>query len=343
MNKSFKFITCALISFSVLFSASFANAKRFGSGKSSGRQNTTAIQRANDPNSAPPMQQNNQQQSNNYQQQQAPMQQPMSSQPKSKFGGMGAMLGGIAAGLGMAWLASKLGLSAEFGNMLLIIAVIMLAVMAFRMFKQRKQQVAYAGVTPHNYSDVNNSTNANANASTASNYSNNNSTSAMQSSTGASSYQPQVNHSAINSAFSPASTTNFANTNSNPSNNYPVEINNLLDDANNWFINLQQLSDSRNLQTLQTLLAPELFNVIKADLEGASMLSKTTTQNLEYALLDWRETQFEFLATIQYKAQVSEDGGMFAPINEAWTFTKDKTAGSSSLWKLDGISQLNTI
>jgi hypothetical protein len=73
------------------------------------------------------------------------------------------------------------------------------------------------------------------------------------------------------------------------------------------------------------------------------MLSKTTTQNLEYALLDWRETQFEFLATIQYKAQVSEDGGMFAPINEAWTFTKDKTAGSSSLWKLDGISQLNTI
>jgi len=35
----------------------------------------------------------------------------------------GAMLGGVAAGLGLAWLASSLGMSAAFGNILLALLI----------------------------------------------------------------------------------------------------------------------------------------------------------------------------------------------------------------------------
>ncbi len=350
MKKCFKIFTCSLVSISLLFSTNFANAKRIGGGKSSGRQNTTAIQRANDPHNAPPMQNRNQQQNSQANQQQvapAAQQQPQ----KSRFGGMGALLGGVAAGLGMAWLASKLGLGAGFGNILMIVALVLLGIMLFRMFKSKQQSQSninndhnpsYAGLSPNQNANQMYHSQSGTNAV-------NTDTSLNQGSNFSSAYKAPETYNdphttTANNSF--AGNPNYANNNAgsaNIHNNYPAEVNELVNNAYSWFMNLQELSDKRNLPELQKLLSPELFVSIKADLENSPMSSKTMTQNLQHALLDWRETQFEFLSTIQYKAEVSEDGSPFTPINEAWTFTKDKTAGLNAPWKLDGISQLNMV
>jgi len=49
------------------------------------------------------------------------------------------MLGGLAAGLGLAWLASSLGLGAGFANILLIALLAMAGFAAWRMFKSRSR------------------------------------------------------------------------------------------------------------------------------------------------------------------------------------------------------------
>ena len=49
----------------------------------------------------------------------------------------GSMLGGIAAGLGLAWLAHSLGLGAAFGNVLLILLLVMVGLAVFNMLRRR--------------------------------------------------------------------------------------------------------------------------------------------------------------------------------------------------------------
>jgi hypothetical protein len=48
------------------------------------------------------------------------------------------MLGGLAAGLGLAWLASSLGMGEAFGNMLMfaLLAMVAVAVICFAVLKR---------------------------------------------------------------------------------------------------------------------------------------------------------------------------------------------------------------
>ena len=67
---------------------------------------------------------------------------PAAAAPKRPWG---AMLGGLAAGLGLAWLAHSLGLGAGFGNILMIGLLVLAAVVAWRMFSARSRNGGSAG------------------------------------------------------------------------------------------------------------------------------------------------------------------------------------------------------
>ena len=318
MKKLLKVASSIIISASLILTSVPSYAKRFAGGKNYGRQNTTAIQRAQDPANAPAMPTKNAQQNQqNYQQQ---------PQNKSRFGGFAALAGGIAAGLGLAWLASKMGLGAEFGNIMLILAVVLIGFMLFRMFKQRKLNQSYA----NGYNSTNSSKNYENTKN--SNYSMNN-PSSMENSTSS------AHNNYSNTPYNNSSIPNNYTQNQNTNDLYPQEIVQLTNQGNFWFNNIQSLSDEKNVIELRKLLSQELLANIEEDFKNSSMMSKTVTKDLQSNLLDWRETNYEWLATLQYKALVSEDGGTFVPVNEAWTFTKDKNSNEG--WKLDGISQLN--
>ena len=95
-----------------------ADARRMGGGKSMGKQSSNVTQReASTPPSTPAAPTQNAT-AQNAAKPATPAASPApAAAPKKPWG---AMLGGLAAGLGLAWLAHSLGLGAAFGNILLI-------------------------------------------------------------------------------------------------------------------------------------------------------------------------------------------------------------------------------
>ena len=122
-----------------------ADARRMGGGKSIGKQSSNVTQREAAPPAAPaaPMQQNA---ANSAAPKPAAAPNAAAGAPKKPWG---AMLGGLAAGLGLAWLANSLGLGAAFGNFLLIalLALVVMVVIGMVM-RARKPAASQAASSP---------------------------------------------------------------------------------------------------------------------------------------------------------------------------------------------------
>lgn len=114
------------------------DAKRIGGGRSVGQQNSMTRQ-APPPQAAPgaPAQSPSQAAA-------ARQQNPAAAQAqgRSRWGGP---LAGLAAGLGLAWLASSLGFGEEFGTIMLFLLLGMIALVAFRFFMARRGASAQGG------------------------------------------------------------------------------------------------------------------------------------------------------------------------------------------------------
>lgn len=139
-----KFLSCLLVSLALLVGSLPAEAKRVSGGRSVGMQrDTTTLQR----NSAAPAPTQNT--ATAQRQATAPNPAPAAAQTPQRRSWLGP-LAGIAAGIGLAALASHLGLGEEFGSILLMLAVAMLAVFLFRRFfgKRAPQAVPATAGSP---------------------------------------------------------------------------------------------------------------------------------------------------------------------------------------------------
>ena len=112
-----KLITILLVSM-LTFSVSAEAGKRLGGGKSVGQQSTNVTKKQ----AAPPAQATPP----------AAVPAPAPSRP------WGAMLGGLAAGLGLAWLASSLGFGEAFGNILMVLLIGVIVLAALGWFMRRR-------------------------------------------------------------------------------------------------------------------------------------------------------------------------------------------------------------
>jgi len=124
-----------------------AEAKRLGGSRSLGKQSSNVTQRAAPTapaqNAAAPA---------------APAPTPVATPARKPWG---AMLGGLAAGLGLAWLANSLGLGAAFGQFLLIALLVLGAMVLIGLLRRparERQTYAFQGagaageaVTPRSY------------------------------------------------------------------------------------------------------------------------------------------------------------------------------------------------
>ena len=115
-----------------------ADARRMGGGKSIGKQSSNVTQREAAPPAAPaaPMQQNA---ANSAAPKPAAAPNAAAAAPKKPWG---AMLGGLAAGLGLAWLANSLGLGAAFGNFLLIALLALVVMVVIGMVMRARKPAA---------------------------------------------------------------------------------------------------------------------------------------------------------------------------------------------------------
>ncbi|MGC8702665.1 MAG: Tim44 domain-containing protein [Thiomonas sp.] len=275
-----------------------AHAKRMGGGKSMGRQSNAVTQRE----AAPP-----QQAAPAAARQQAAAT-PAAKQP-SRWGGI---LGGLAAGLGLAALFHALGFGGALGSFLGSALMIgLLALAAFWVFNLLRRKSASKTSSPMQYA-----------GGPSQGY--------AQAPLGVETHMP--------AQWSPTAASQAAGAPRIPAD---FDRDAFLASAKQHYIRLQQAWDAADLNSLKTFTTSEMFEALSAELQQRGMApNKTEIVTLDATLLDLEETPTEYVASVEFSGLVREETwGGASPVREAWNLVKPRDGSSG--WQLAGIQQLN--
>ena len=310
MNKFFALAAAVVLGFTLNITDAEA-AKRLGGGGSSGMQRQAAPPAKN--NQAAPAQQ---------QQQAAPAQQGAgaaaapAAQPKRSWLGPVA---GLAAGLGLAALATHLGFGEELASFMMIalLAIVVIAVIGFFLRKKaaaaQPQGMQYAGAGPG---------------------------------AGSAAPQPDFTPASGGGSYAPAAaagaaTAAAASTGGAQGGHIPADF-----DAEGFartakvnFIRLQAANDAGNLDDIRDFTTPEMFAEIKLAIDerkGASQ--ETNVTDLHAQVIDVAEEGGRYVVSVHFSGYISEDRGPVDAFSEIWHMTKP-TDGSRG-WTIAGIQQV---
>ncbi|KQW63664.1 Tim44 domain-containing protein [Variovorax sp. Root411] len=335
------FLAAALVLVSVQ-----AEAARMGGGKSFGRQSSNVTQRQATPPAAPgaPAQQN----ATNAAAAKPATPAPAAAAPKRPWG---AMLGGLAAGLGLAWLAHSLGLGAGFGNILLIGLLVLAAVVVWRMIKSRSQPAGNrqggfafqgAGASPSNAS-------APAQYSPA-NVGNDASARPWERNAAAFDATPSNDapHGSSLSAAGAAAGGSMIGSALGGSQSWGIpagfDVDGFLSAAKRNFVTLQDAWDRADVSMLRSMMTDGMIDEIRTQLAdrashtgGAS--NKTEVVMLDAKLLGIEELPDAYMASVEFSGMIREDASAGpGPFREVWNMTKP-TSGNSG-WLVAGVQAL---
>ncbi|MDP3621521.1 MAG: Tim44-like domain-containing protein [Polynucleobacter sp.] len=302
MNKNV--IKAVVLTVALTFSSiGYVDAKRMGGGKSFGR--TAPVQKQAQP--APVQKPAQQAQSA------APAASPAAAAPKRS--GFGGMLGGLAAGLGIAYLLSHFGLG-EAAASLFTGLLMALAAGLILMFILKRFMPSLSGAGRANPSAAGNG---------------------MQ--------RTHLDQSARQEpAYTPAATAFGGVAASAPvaEKALPPGFDEyaFLDNAKHYFVKLQKAWDDGDLDSLREFATPEMFNTLTQDLNArADSANQTDVVTLNAELLGVETGQDSYLASIEFTGMIREQVGAPAtPFTEIWNLSKP-THGSGG-WVLAGIQQL---
>ena len=302
MNKFIAMAAAVIIGFTL--NISDAEAKRLGGGGSSGMQRQAAPAN-NNVSSAPSKQQAAA----------APQ-----AQPKRSWMGP---LAGLAAGLGLAALASHFGFGEELANFMMIalLGVVVIAAIGFFM---RKKAAAAAQSHGMQYAGAG----ANFNANPGGNAARPDFTPA-----GGSSYAP-----AAAGAVAGAALAANASTGGNIPADFDVE--GFVRNAKVNFIRLQAANDAGNLDDIREFTSPEMFAEIKmaiAERKGASQ--ETDVLHLDAQVIEVAEEGNRYIVSVHFSGEIREERNS-APENfsEIWHMTKPVDGNRG--WVIAGIQQV---
>lgn len=312
----------------VLAFASFESeaARRLGGGGSMGRQSGNVTQReAARPAQAP------------QQQQQATpaTQSGAAAAAQAPRRPWGAMLGGLAAGLGLAWLANALGLGAGFANFLLILllGMIVLAVIAAvrrsRAGAQGHGGYAYQGagatadsaVAPRQYSPYKVGNDASARPWERSSM-------AFEAPKAGAGSGVQ-----IGSGLAGSQTWGIP---------AGFDTEGFLGAAKRNFVMLQDAWDRGDVGTLKSMMTDEMLGEIKSQLAQRERdnagSGKTEVEMLDAKLLGIEDTGADYLASVEFSGMIREEPSAGASsFREVWNMSKPKSGGG---WLVAGVQAL---
>ncbi|MGB4065945.1 MAG: Tim44-like domain-containing protein [Azonexus sp.] len=267
-----------------------AEAKRLGGGSSAGMQRQSVSP------SAPPSAAK-----------QAPAAAPGAAAAQPKRSWMGP-LAGLAAGLGLAALASHLGFGEGLANMMMIGLLIMAVVMVVGYFMRKKAGATQQGGMQYAGAGANYGANA--------------------------PRQPDFMP-AGGSAAAPV-------TASTGGGNIPADfdVESFVRNAKVNFIRLQASNDAGNLDDIREFTSPEMFAEIKMGMsERGNAKQETDVAQLNGEVLDVAEEANRYVVSIRFTGLISEEKGAApAPFDEIWHMTKP--TDNSRGWVLAGIQQV---
>jgi predicted lipid-binding transport protein (Tim44 family) len=301
-------IAALMAGFTAALFPSESEAKRFGGGRSSGMQRSTPTQTAPD---APPAKPAAPAQATTPAAVAAPA---AAAAPRRSWMGPVA---GLAAGLGIAALMSHLGLSEALGNFLTLALLAVLAVVVIR-FLMRRFAGNGAAAQPFGKPGMQF---AGAGAGNAGN-------TAWPGTT-----LPQarsVEGSGASFAATPGSTPRI------PADFDTAGFERI---AKMIFIRLQAANDAGDLNDLRAFTTPEMYSVIKLDLqERGTATQQTDVVKVEAQVLDVAEEADRQVVSVRFSGLIREElNGTAADFDEVWHLVKP--SDDSRSWMIAGIQQ----
>lgn len=318
-----------LLAIMVIVAHPEAEAKRLGGGKSVGQQSSNVTQREATPGA--PTQNFNQA---------APR--PANAAPATPAAApkkpWGAMLGGLAAGLGLAWLAHSLGFGEGLAQFLLF-ALVGIAILAVVAMVLRKRQTANgASASPFAFQGA--GAGSPANAPVLRDYS-----------------PDKVGNDA---SARPWERNSMSFENSRPSGSM---IGSALAGSQNWgipdgfdaagfveaakrnFITLQAAWDRSDVSTLRSMMTDSMLAEIRSQLaereshRGEQQPNQTDVVMLEAQLLGIEDLGDAYMASVEFSGMIREEASAGPnPFREVWNMTKPKTGSSG--WLVAGVQAL---
>ena len=306
-----------------------AEARRLGGGKSMGRQSSNVTQRQATPPAAAPGN-------------------PSQSAATAGAAGAGtaaagaaarkpwgAMVGGLAAGLGLAWLAHSLGLGPAFANFLLfmLLGVVILAVIG--MIRRSRagaqgQGLAYQGagaanpVTPRQYNPTKVGNDASARPWEGQ---------AAQFDAGAAG---AAGGSMIGSALSGSQSWGVP---------ADFDIAGFTEAAKRNFITLQDAWDRSDIPALRAMMTDDMLTEIQSQLAERErtatpgQVNKTDVVMLEAQLLGIEELDDAYMASVEFSGMIREEPSAGpSPFREVWNMTKPRSGRGG--WLVAGVQAL---
>ena len=331
-----KLVTLMLAGVMALGSLNAEAARRMGGGKSVGQQSNQVTKRDAAPQTpAAPAQ--NAAPANAAK----PGAAPAAAAPKRPWG---AMLGGLAAGLGLAWLASSLGMGEAFGNILmaLLIGVAVIAVIGMIMRARRGGAAQTAGNGGLAYQGAGASAE---NPATYKQYSPQNvgndasarpwegQSTRFDSSAAASSTSSMIG-SGIGSGLGGSETWGIP---------AGFDVDNFLTAAKRNFVTLQDAWDRSDISALRSMMTDTMVLEIRNQLsereaQFPGQPNKTEVVMLEAQLLGIEEQADAYLASVEFNGMIREDAASGpSPFREVWNMTKSKQGGG---WLVAGVQAL---
>jgi len=304
-----------------------AQARRLGGGQSLGRQSPNVTQRQG----VPPSQGQKAQPQPQQQQQQQPGAAGAAAAPKP----WGAMLGGLAAGLGLAWLAKTLGLGPEFANLLLIALLVMLALAVFGMVRRARTAghggLAYQGagagaanpLTPPQYNPTKVGNDASARPWE---------DQPWQSGPGGGGADGgSIIGSALRGAQGWGIPADF-------------DTGGFITAAKRNFVTLQDAWDRSDIPALRAMMTDEMLAEIQSQLaererNAPGEVNRTDVVMLEAQLLGIEELDDVYMASVEFSGLIREEQSAGpSPFREVWNMTKPR-AGQGG-WLVAGVQAL---
>jgi predicted lipid-binding transport protein (Tim44 family) len=307
--KSFALLSAAVLLGFSLVTGDAEAAKRLGSGKSLGmqRESVTAPQKAPATTPAPAPSQAAAPATK-------PQAAPGAAQPQPKRSWMGP-LAGLAAGLGLAALASHFGFGEELASMLLI-GLLVMAVIVVIGFIMRRRAAAAQGAGGHG---------------------------AMQyAGAGAGAGQWQGGTPAGHERLAPPAGGSAPVAAASAGASIPAgfDVEAFVRNAKVYFIRLQAANDAGNLEDVREFTTPEMFAEIKlAIAERAGAAQTTDVVAVDAEVLEVAEEGSRYVVSVRFSGLIREAPEAGAePFDEIWHMVKP--VDGSRGWTLAGIQQV---
>ena len=322
--KIWSTLSLLALTVALAFTGAEAEAKRMGGGNSVGKQSSNVTQREAAPAAARPA---------------TPAAAPAAAAPKRPWG---AMLGGLAAGLGLAWLASSLGFGegmAQFMTFALAALAIMLVVgFVLRYLKSRREGAGQSSDSPFAFQ--------NAGASPAPGYSPANvgndasarpweRAGAAFDATPASAGTAAQGGSMIGSALSGSQSWSVP---------AGFDSEGFLAACKTNFVTLQGAWDRSDISALRDMMTDEMLGQIKTQLaeresHTGGTVNKTDVLRLDAQLLGIEEMSDVYMASVEFSGMIREDESAGAsPFREVWNMTKPRHGSGG--WLVAGVQAL---